>query len=323
MKIMRVIIFILVTLTSLSAGVKEKMEELLKLSKAPGMNLSFLLKGGTLKEFSAGYADVKNKIEMTPEHLMFSGSIGKTYAVAVIAQLADEGKIDLNKKFIEYFPETKWLKRLPNYDQFTILHLMQHRSGLPRYAFKKEIWDLVKKNPDKIWSYKERLSYVFDDKAFHPAGEGFAYSDTGYLLLGMLIEKITGKYIYEAIYQRIIYPAQLKETFPADRRILPNHSNTYSNEPLFNIHGEVFNNGVCIYNPQMENTGGGWTSTTSDLAKWVKIYVTGKFFSEKMKKVIQTVSEHGKNLKENFQKYWKFYCYWYYWTCWCWKKLSN
>lgn len=282
------------------AQVHDKMNELLKMNKAPGMNFSIIYADGTQENYSAGYADVENEIMMTPQHYMFSGSIGKTYAVAALMQLVDEGKVDLNKKLIEYFPDVTWLNRLPNINDFTVLQLLQHRSGLPRYAFKKEIWDLVKVNPDKVWSYEERLSYVFDEAPVHPAGKGFAYSDTGYLLLGMLIEKITGQYLYNAVQQRVLYPAELFETYPADKRILPHHANTYSKEPIFDMPGAVFNNGLCKYNPQFENTGGGFTSTTADLARWVKKYYFGELFSDKSKNVIQTISPDGKDVYEGW-----------------------
>ncbi len=285
----KVFVMFIALLTVSQAQVEKKMNELLEKNKAPGMNFSIILPDGTQKDYSSGYADIEEGIKLTPEHSLFSGSIGKTYAIAALATLIDEGKIDVNKKIKEYFTELEWINKLPNINDITVLHLMAHRSGLPRYCFKKEVWETVHSNPDKIWTYEERLSYVFDEKPVHPAGEDFAYSDTGYLLLGMLIEKITGQYLYDAIQQRVLYPAGLIHTYPADKRTLPNHANTYSKIDVFNIHGTVFTDGVCIFNPQLENTGGGFTGRTSDLAKWVKIYFEGQVFSEKSKKLIQSV----------------------------------
>ena len=280
--------------------VEKKMSDLLDLSKAPGINFSIIYENGDQKNFSAGYADVQNKEKMTPGHAMFSGSIGKTYAIAVIAQLVDEGKIDLDKKFIEYFPAVEWLQNLPNINDFTVLQLMHHRSGLPRYAFKKGVWETAKNEPDKVWSYKDRLSYVFGDTAVHPAGEGFAYSDTGYLLLGMLIEKMTGQYLYDAIQERVLDPLELTHTYAADKRSYPKNANTYSKDEVFQMPGPVFINGVCRFNPQLENTGGGFVNTTSDLAKWAKLYYEGAPFSDKMKTIIQSISPDGANVYEGW-----------------------
>jgi len=281
-------------------AVEQKLSELCEISEAPGMNFSIIYPDGEQKNYSSGYADIEKGEMMSPEHCMFSGSIGKTYAIAVIAQLVDEGSIDLNRKFIEYFPDVDWLRKLPNINDFTVLDLMQHRSGLPRYAFKEGVWETAKMNPAKVWSYNDRLFFVIGDTAVHPAGEGFAYSDTGYLLLAMLIEKITGKYYYDALQERVIDPMELNETFAADQRTFPNSANTYSKEAIFQMPGAVFVDGVCKFNPQLENAGGGYVNTTSDLAKWVKLYYEGAPFSDKMKTVIQTISPDGANVYEGW-----------------------
>jgi len=281
-------------------AVEQKLLELCEISEAPGMNFSIIYRDGNQESYSTGYADLEKGERMYPAHCMFSGSIGKTYAIAVIAQLVDEGSIDLNKKFIEYFPDLEWLRKLPNINDFTVLHLMQHRSGLPRYAFKEEVWKIAKNDPDKIWSFEDRLSLIYADTAVHPAGDGFAYSDTGYLLLAMLIEKITGKYYYDALQERVIDPMELNETYAADQRTFPNSANTYSKEEIFQMPGPVFIDGVCKFNPQMENAGGGFVNTASDLAKWAKQYYEGVPFSDSMKMVIQTISPDGSNIYEGW-----------------------
>jgi len=280
--------------------VEQKLTELRELANAPGINFSIILPTGLQTDYSEGYADLAGREKMTPDHSMFSGSIGKTYAVAVIAQLVDEGRIDLNRRFIEYFPETKWLRELPNSGEFTVLQLMQHRSGLPRYAFKKGVWETVREDPGKVWSYKDRLSFVLGDSAVHAAGKGFSYSDTGYLLLGMLVEKVTGKYYYDAIRERILVPMGLHQTYAADTRSFPNGANTYSRDEVFGMPGPVFANGVCRFNPQMENAGGGFVNTAADLAKWAKLYYEGAPFSDSMRSIIQEISPDGENLYDGW-----------------------
>lgn len=300
-KIFQILLIILLSDAIIAQNpVEQKMSELLETSKAPGMNFSIIHANGKQENYSAGFADIQENIKMTSEHAMFSGSIGKTYAIAVIAQLADEGAIDLDKRFIEYFPDVEWLQNLPNINDFTVLQLMQHRSGLPRYAFKAGVWETAKNDPDKIWSYKDRLSYIFGDTAIHPAGKGFAYSDTGYLLLGMLIEKMTGQYFYDAIQERVIDQLELKQTYAADKRSYSNNANTYSRDEVFQMPGPAFIDGVCRFNPQLENAGGGFVNTTSDLAKWAKLYYEGAPFSDSMKTVIQTISPDGANVYEGW-----------------------
>lgn len=299
--ITQILFYILISYTAfVQNAVEQKLEKLREINNAPGMNFSIITPNGSQENYSVGYADINGEEKMTPNHAMFSGSIGKTYAIAVIAQLADENKIDLNRKYIEYFPDVEWLNQLPNINDFTVLQLMQHQSGLPRYAFKHGVWETAKNEPDKIWTYKDRLSFVFGDTAVHKAGEGFAYSDTGYLLLGMLIEKVTEQYYYDAIQQRVIDPLNLQQTYAADKRSYPNGSNTYSRDEVFQMPGPVFIDDECRFNPQLENAGGGYVNTASDLARWAKLYYEGSPFSDSMRSCIQTISPNGENVFEGW-----------------------
>jgi D-alanyl-D-alanine carboxypeptidase len=148
-----------------------------------------------------------------------------------------------------------------------------------------------------VWSYKDRLSYIFEDEAVHEAGKGWAYSDTGYLLIGMLVEKFVGNY-YETVNKELLVANNLTSTYGAISRDLPNLATGYSDLSDFFAPKVTVENGRYYFNPQMEWTGGGVVSTTSDLAKWAKIYFDGDVFSDSLKQLIITPSEQGKNLDE-------------------------
>lgn len=280
--------------------ITDKLNELVELNEIPGLNFSMIYKNGKQENYSAGYAYVNRKVHMIPEFVMFSGSIGKTYAVAVIMQLVDEKKIELDEKFISYFPENDWLLRLPNSNDFTVRMLLEHTSGLPRWVFKPGVWDSVLQNPDKVWSNKDRLAYIFDDAPVHEAGKDWAYSDTNYLLLGMLIEKITDNEYYDEVRKRILKPCHLSYTFPSIRRTIPNMAQGYSKLEVFNmLPPTVIKDGVFVFNPQMEWTGGGMYCTTDDLAKWAKIFYTSDLITESLREEIITPNANGKNLGGN------------------------
>ena len=184
--------------------VQEALDELVNRHDLPGMNLSIIYTNGVQKAYSSGYADISGQTRLNADHVMFSGSIGKTYAVAVILQLVDEGKLSLNDRFLDHFPDTEWLQYLPNIETITIKMLLQHTSGLPRYVLKPEIWAAINEDPDRIWTYQERMSFIFRDEPVHEAGKGWSYSDSNYILPGMLIERITGKYYYDVVRERIL-----------------------------------------------------------------------------------------------------------------------
>ncbi len=281
------------------SNIQKKIDSLVVDNQLPGMNFSVIFANGEQKNFSSGYANKETKTKMFGEHLMFSGSIGKTYAAAVIFQLVDEGKINLDKKFISYFPNVDWLKRLPNINDITVRMLFEHTSGLPRWVFEEGVWERVLGNPDMVWSDKDRLEYIFDDKAVHEAGKSWAYSDTNYLLLGMLIEKICNNDLYEEIRKRILSPYKLQFTYPSIRRLIPNLAQGYSKLEAWGMPPKVVVDGKLIFNPQMEWTGGGFYSTTSDLAKWAQIYYSGDIFSDKLRKQITSITPNGKEIFKN------------------------
>ena len=272
--------------------------ELVVENNIPGFNLSIIYKNGSQENYSFGFADVKNKVELNSEDVMFSGSIGKTYAVAIVMQLVEAGEFQLDDKIQDYFPATEWLNKIPNINDITIKMLLQHTSGLPRYVFQDGIWDLVINYPDKVWTYKDRLSFVFNMEPIHEAGKGWGYSDTNYILLGMLIEKITGSYYYDEVKNRILIPYKLTTTYPADVRKIKNLTIGYSKpNELFSMSEEVVVDGECIFNTQFEWTGGGIACTTSDLAKWSKVYYDRELFSKESLNKIITTNENGKLTK--------------------------
>ena len=272
------------------------LEQLVKENNIPGLNLSIIRKDGTQQNYSSGLANLETKEKLNSEHVLFSGSIGKTYAVAILMQLVENGKVDLKDKLADYFPNHEWLGELPNIEDITIEMLLQHTSGLTRYIDHQEVWDSLKNNPDKVWTYYDRLSFIFNDQPVHEAGKGWAYSDTNYILIGMLIEKITGKNYYDEVKERIISPEKLINTYPSIKRNIKNLPTGYCElDSFFRMPKIVVKDGVYAFNPQMEWTGGGMASTTSDLAKWAEIYFEAKLFSKQSLNKIVTINPNGQN----------------------------
>ena len=205
----------------LNDSIQSYLEQTIKLNNLPGLNFSIIHNNGTQQDYTVGLSDVENEISLSTKNTLFSGSIGKTYAATLVFQLAEQGKVDLKQNFISFFPELGWLQKLPNSNDITVEMLLQHTSGLPRYVLKLDIWKELHNNPNKVWTYEERLSVVFGDKAVHEAGKSWAYSDTNYILLGMLIEKVSGKNYYDLVKSVIIDPFELHETHFSLTREIP------------------------------------------------------------------------------------------------------
>ena len=278
-------------------GVQHVLDSLVSANELPGANFSVILGDQTIFSYSAGFADKEKRLKMTSEHILFSGSIGKTYAVALLMQLLDQDMFSLDDRLVDYFPGQQWLMRLPRMDKITIRMLLQHTSGLPEYVMQAATWDSLQANPDKVWTYYDRMELIFDQASVHPPGEGWAYSDTNYILLGMLIEKLSQKAYYELLFSSILVPENLKQTFASIRRDLEGLPQGYSELPeMFKIPNRVVENENYVFNPQMEWTGGGLISSTSDLAKWARIYYKGTLFSDTLRQAIITPNHQALNL---------------------------
>ena len=282
----------------LNDSVVELLNTTVKEKKIPGLTFSIIDKRGKIKNYVAGYSDVENKTELTTSNTFLTGSIGKTYAATLIFQLIESGKIDLSKNYIDYFPDTEWLTNLPNINDISVDMLLQHTSGLPRYVLKPEIWNALYENPNKVWTYEERLKVIFDDAPVHEAGKGWAYSDTNYILLGMLIEKVSGDLYYNLVRNNILKPYQLSNTHPSNKRVIENLAQGYSRLPEgFHVPNKTVTEKKYFMNPQVEWTGGGMASTAEDLAKWAKIYYEGKLVSKTSLNSITSANPNGENVE--------------------------
>jgi D-alanyl-D-alanine carboxypeptidase len=232
---------------------------------------------------ASGLADVENNIPLAPSDRMLSGSIGKTYVAAVALQLVQEGRLKLDDRIERWLGREAWFDRLPNARDLSVRMLMNHTSGIPEHVLEKEFASALQKSPDKVWAPEELVAYILDRKPLFPAGQGWSYADTNYILVGMIIEKITKKRFYSELERRVLKPLKLTRTSPSDRRELAGLVPGYSrpNSP-FGFEGRVVTGGRFVINPQFEWTGGGLISTAEDLARWAKALYEGRAFGKEL-----------------------------------------
>jgi D-alanyl-D-alanine carboxypeptidase len=260
-----------------------KLDEWHKNGKFAGATIGVALADGTSFGLAAGYADLQSKKVMKPGDLMMAGSVGKTYAAAVAMQLVKEGKFSLDDKIEKYLGAEPWFPRLPNAKDITIRQLMNHTSGLVRYEFNDQFTKDLTANPAKVWKPRELIAYILDTQAPFEAGKGWDYSDTNYIVLGMIMEKVTGKKFYDLARSRVLAPLKLNNTRPSDSRNIKGLVQGYAGaDNPFGGKDPVIENGKFIINPQFEWTGGGYAATTEDLARWAKIMYEGRAFPPEM-----------------------------------------
>ncbi|MEQ9378073.1 MAG: serine hydrolase domain-containing protein [Imperialibacter sp.] len=155
--------------------------------------------------YAAGWHDRKAKIPANPHALFKIASITKLYVAVATTKLVKEGRLSLDKTLAEYFPELAG--RIENSDKITLRLMLQHRSGIPNFVDHPDFW----KNPPK--NKQETLEYALDLPADFEPGEDYGYSNTNYMLISDLIDKVVGYPHQQYIKEEILIPLGLKNTF--------------------------------------------------------------------------------------------------------------
>ena len=200
---------------------------------------------------------------VTPDMPFAAGSITKTWTACTILQLAEEGVITLED------PLSDWLPAYPNVDgAITIRQLLNHTGGIYNFTEHPEYWEaVIWDDPARDWPPEETiLKYVLEP--YFPKGEGWHYSNSGYVLLRMIIEEATGSSVATAYRNRFWDPLGLGRTYLAGEEELP--ANT--------AHGWWDMDGDRVYddfgsvprNAFSSGTGGQVFATAEDLAQWAR-----------------------------------------------------
>lgn len=165
--------------------------------------------GADLTRFAAGYSDVETKAGFEPNTHIRAASITKTFVAATILQLVAEGRLALDASVETYLPGRIRGEGI-DANAITVRQLLRHQSGLPEYFDKDTPPPAEPKTPDQL------LDMALVNPAQFPPGAEMKYTNTNYVIAGMLIEKMTGRPAVDEITWRIIVPLGLFDTyFPA------------------------------------------------------------------------------------------------------------
>lgn len=264
-----------------ASALREKLEAWLKKSGAPGVTAACAIDDETVVATAAGLARRDPPVPMPTDARMLSGSTGKTYCAAVMLQLVEAGQARLDAPISEWLGDEPWFDRLPNARGITLRMLLNHTSGVPEHVQSPDFTAAIAREPMRVWKSTELIAFVVDKPAVFAAGEGWSYADTNYILVGMIIERITGRAFYDEARDRLLVPFNLTRTAPSDRRELPGLVSGYIGEGNpFPVPREVAVDGVYAINPQFEWTGGGYISSSADLARWARLLWGGRVLSE-------------------------------------------
>lgn len=216
---------------------------------APGMTLALANRNGLVRASTYGFADTKTKERVVPETMFEIGSVSKSFVALALLQLRDEGKLDLNKPIVEYLP---WLKISSKFEPITTHHLLSHSAGLPAAPL--------------------LLDALLDElPAAYAPGKRFLYCNTGYNILGFLLETLDKRPFAEAMRARMLAPLGMTATAP----IISNDIRAkmaVGYEPL--NEGKPFPNDGPLAEAQwleVDVAAGSIASTPADMAKYMRM----------------------------------------------------
>lgn len=215
--------------------------------------------------------DIPNK----PDTKFRLGSITKQFTSMLILQLVEEGKLDLQGKLSDFLP----YYRKDTGSQVTIHHLLTHTSGIPSYTSMPNFFAEISRNPYPVEEFVKK--YCSEDLQFEP-GSKYLYNNSGYFLLGAVIENITGKTYEERVKEKIFLPLGMNNSgYDRHEPIIPNRASGYS----ITFDG-------CLNAPYLDMSlpyaAGSLYSTVEDLYLWDQALYTEKLLSAKMKELLFT-----------------------------------
>jgi CubicO group peptidase (beta-lactamase class C family) len=245
----------------------------------PGLALGIYSRGQILLARGYGLADVELNVPVKPETVFQSGSVGKQFVSAAIMMLVEDGKIDLDDSIVKYFPDAP-----ESWKAIRVTNLLSHTSGLAEYASSDRAGP---NGPFYI-----RLDFTEDELVrkiealpieFKP-GDNWEYCNTNYLLLGVIIHKVTGTFYADYLRDRIFKPLGMNSTrLISDADIIPNRASGYE------LNGDTIRNQSWV-SPTFNSTADGTLYfNVLDLAKWDEALYGTKLLSQSSLNRIWTV----------------------------------
>lgn len=202
---------------------------------------------------------------MNPELFMRIGSETKTFTATAVLQLVGKGKVGLED------PISKYVKGVPNGQNITVRELGEMRSGIVDFT-DNEAWEAeYLAAPSRAWKPRQLLAASFSLPPSFPPGQSYEYSDTNYVLLGLLVEKVTGERIGPYVERHILGPLHLEHTsVPSGAEFPKPHADGYTLQPL-----ERTLVNTTDWNFSWAYAAGTMISTLHDLRIWAKAVATG------------------------------------------------
>ena len=253
-------------------------DRLAEKNKAMG-SLTIAKDGNVLYTRAIGYSQINaaEKKPLTVANRFRIGSITKMFTAAMILQLVEEGKLKLTDTLDKFFPQ------IPNAQKIAIAQILAHRSGIHDSILDR---NLRPSSPTNAITKDEMLAIIAKGTPDFEPDAKHSYSNSGYLLLGLIIEKLTGKSYQDALKKRITSKIGLKDTYTATGNIDVNRNESLT---YFKTGGD-WKQGPETH-PSLLFSAGAIVSTPNDLAKFIHALFDGKIVSKESLAAMKTIRD--------------------------------
>lgn len=233
---------------------------------------------------AAGVADTGNGAPMQPDLYSRIGSETKTFTVTAVLQLADQNRISLDDPIGDH------LDGVPGGGAITVRQLAGMRSGLVNYTETEEFLNALRTDPRRTYTPQQLLGWAFAEPPLFAPGQGRAYSNTNTILLGLLIEKVSGQRLGDYLRDHVLNPLGLWHTsFPDGSQFPDPHAQGYTR-----LDDNAPRTVATDWNPSWAWSAGAMVSTLDDLRTWAPALATGALLSPDMQQQrLQFVGDDG------------------------------
>ncbi len=281
----------LATAPTVALGAQPKLKPLAQrivAAGAPGA-VVYVRDSTGVRAAAAGRADLKKKQALTPAMSFRVGSITKSFVATVALQLVGEGKLALTDTLERWLPGV-----VPNGSQITVPELLNHTSGVANYTDEVTFSRALVATPARVWTPQDILSLIDGRPLLFAPGSVWYYSNTNFILLGLIVERITGHPLGNELRDRIFAPLRLGHSaFPTTNAVMP--------APF--AHGYLLpNNGfvpvrtfrdITAWNPSWAWAAGAVVSTADDLARFYGALLAGDLLRPELLAVMEDTVPMG------------------------------
>src|SRR5690349_4408693 len=237
-------------------------QAVLQRGRVAAMSIAVVRGRDTIVMKGYGMADVENEVPATAQTVYRIGSVTKQFTSVALMQLVQQGKLSLDDEITKYVPNAPVHGR-----KILVRHLMNHTSGIPSYTDVGPIFGRVMRQD---LAHDSLLAVVRNDSLQFEPGSHFYYNNTGYYLLGMIIEKVTGKKYDEYVQEALFAPNGLTSTvYCSESPLIKHRARGYDASPT----GLTNTDYISM---ELPYAAGSLCSTVGDLVAWTRLLHSGK-----------------------------------------------